>query len=140
MYEREKSAESNDTEESLGSRDTDDEKLSIKSKQSDDKKWAHVDRALREDAFKNLVPQKHVIQISQCGKCRSQRDHAISVPFGSDYLIVINNCRECLSTNIDIGKVYQKYWPKIEDREIQHVSHSKEGYLVKNKKCNLNNN
>ena len=82
MYEREKSAESNNTEESLGSRDTDDEKL----KQSEDKKWAHVDRSLREEDFKNLAPQKHVIQISQCGKCRSERNHAISVPFGPDIL------------------------------------------------------
>ena len=121
------------TEESLGSRDTPDEEEEYKKlmkKPAEDKKWAHVDRSLREEAFKNLAGQKRVILISQCGKCRGERNHSISVPYGPDYLIVINNCRECLSTNVEIGKVYMKYWPKIVDGEIECVPLSKEGHLL----------
>ena len=125
---REKSAESDVTEESLGSKDTDDEKKLEKAKNSPELKWVHVDRALREDAFKNLSLQKRVILISQCNECRAKRNHHISIPYGpANYLIVINNCKGCLDTNVDIGKVYLRYWPKVEDRAIDRVPRSREG-------------
>ena len=132
MYEemRGKSADSNKTEESIGTEDTDEE-LTPATKKPEAKKWVHVDRALREETFKHLSTQKRMILISQCSKCRAERDHAISVPYGADYLIVINNCRGCLETNIDIGKVYMKYWPKVEDRTVERVTHSKEGFFVR---------
>ena len=125
--ELDKSGDSNATEISLGSEDTDDEKKLAKARKSEDKKWVHVERALREDAYMNLAMQKRAILVSQCNDCRADRNHAISVPYGPDYLIVINNCRSCLDTNIDIGKVYQNYWPKVDDRKIAHVPKHKSG-------------
>ena len=121
------SGDSNATEISLGSQDTDDEKKLAKARKSEDKKWVHVERALREDAYMNLAMQKRVILVSQCNECRADRNHAISTPYGSDYLIVINNCRSCLDTNIDIGKVYLNYWPNVDDRQISHVPKQKSG-------------
>ena len=121
------SGDSNATEISLGSQDTDDEKKLAKARKSEDKKWVHVERALREDAYMNLAMQKRVILVSQCNECRADRNHAISTPYGSDYLIVINNCRSCLDTNIEIGKVYLNYWPNVDDRQISHVPKQKSG-------------
>ena len=125
--EHDKSGDSNATEISLGSQDTDDEKKLAKARKSEDKKWVHVERTLREDAYMNLAMQKRVILVSQCNECRADRNHAISTPYGSDYLIVINNCRSCLDTNIDIGKVYLNYWPNVDDRQIAHVPKQKSG-------------
>ena len=111
-----KSCDSNVTEESLGSQDTDNEKMMAKAKKCEDKKWVHVERVLREDAYKNLAMQKRMILVAQCGDRRSERN--ISIPYGSDYLIAINNCRNCFETNIAIGKVYQNYWPKVDDPAV----------------------
>ena len=85
--------------------------------------YVHVELSMRERAFNALVKQRFAIQIIQCDVCRANRTHLIVQAYEADWLVLVNLCEKCLHTNMEIGKLYNTFWPKYEQKNICRINH-----------------